>query len=275
MKTIIHLKRVIFSAILMLIFVSCTKDDVPLTTNGLLKKVKNGDFITTVISYNNFNLISEVNSTSFWRKFSYNDHNQLIKEEIAVNPDILSSSMPSSQTHEFVDPDKVGISMYRLFEYDNNGLLSRQLNYVPKDGQDELRSIITFEYNANNLIERLLLHDGDAELTQFRTYQYDSDGNVIEEDYYSYLFIPEGTGPKHLSKTTFEFDTYLNPYKIFEKSSGPGLSTNKNNITKSTTINYDPVPGQDPTTTSQISYEYNERTRYPTRVIGGEEFIYE
>jgi hypothetical protein len=275
MKTIIHLKRVIFSAILMLIFVSCTKDDVPLTTNGLLKKVKNGDFITTVISYNNFNLISEVNSTSFWRKFSYNDHNQLIKEEIAVNPDMLSSSMHSSQTHGFVDPDKVGISMYRLFEYDNNGLLSRQLNYVPKDGQDELRSIITFEYNANNLIERLLLHDGDAELTQFRTYQYDSDGNVIEEDYYSYLFIPEGTGPKHLSKTTFEFDTYLNPYKIFEKSSGPGLSTNKNNITKSTTINYDPVPGQDPTTTSQISYEYNERTRYPTRVIGGEEFIYE
>jgi hypothetical protein len=275
MKTIIHLKRVIFSAILMLIIVSCTKDDVPSTTNGLLKKVKNGDFITTVISYNNFNLISEVNSTSFWRKFYYNDQNQLIKEEIAVNPDMLSSSMPSSQTHEFVDPDKVGISMYRLFEYENNGFLSRQLNYVPKDGQDELRSIITFEYNANNLIEKLLLHDSDAELTQFRTYQYDSDSNVIEEDYYSYLFIPEGTGPKHLSKTTFEFDSYLNPYKIFEKSSSPGLSTNKNNITKSTTINYDPVPGQAPTTTSQISYEYNEKTRYPTRVIGGEEFIYE
>jgi hypothetical protein len=275
MKTTIHLKGVIFSAILMLIIVSCTKDDVPSTTNGLLKKVKNGDFITTVISYNNYNLISEVNSTSFWRKFYYNDQNQLIKEEIAVNPDMLSSSMPSSLTHEFVDPDKVGISMYRLFEYENNGLLSRQLNYVPKDGQDELRSIITFEYNSSNLVEKLLLHDSDAELTQFRTYQYDSDGNVIEEDYYSYLFIPEGTGPKHLSKTTFEFDTYLNPYKIFEKSSGPGLSTNKNNITKSTTINYDPVPGQDPTTTSQISYEYNERTRYPTRVIGGEEFIYE
>jgi hypothetical protein len=275
MKAIIHLKRVIFSAILMLIIVSCTKDDVPSTTNGLLKKVKNGDFITTVIAYNNYNLISEVNSTSFWRKFYYNDHNQLIKEEIAVNPDILSSSMPSSQTHEFVDPDKAGISMYSLFEYDNDGLLSRQLNYVPKDGQDELRSIITFEYNASNLKEKVLLHDGDAELTQFRTFQYDSDGNVIEEDYYSYLFIPEGTGPKHLSKTTFEFDSYLNPYKIFEKSSSPGLSTNKNNITKSTTINYDPVPGQDPTTTSQISYEYNERTRYPTRVIGGEEFIYE
>jgi hypothetical protein len=170
--------------------VSCTKDDYYPNSNGLLKKVKNGDFITEEISYNNYNLISEVNSWSFWRKFYYNDQNQLIKEEIAVNPDMLSSSIHSSQNHEFVDPNKVGISMYRLFEYDNNGLLFRQLNYVPKDGQDELRSIITFEYNANNLIEKLLLHDGNAELTQFRTYQYDSNSNVIEEDYYSYLFIP-------------------------------------------------------------------------------------
>jgi hypothetical protein len=274
MKTINYLKGVIFSAILMLNIVSCTKDhDSPI--NGLLKKVKQGDFITEEISYNNYDLISEVKSVSFWRKFYYNDQNQLIKEEIAINPYIFSSSMPSGQTHEFVDPNKVGLSMYRVFEYDNNGLLFRQLNYVPKDGQDELRSIITFEYNANNLIEKLLLHDGNAELTQFITYQYDFNGNVKEEDYYSYLFIPEGTGPKHLSKTTFEFDSYLNPYKIFEKSSGPGLFSNLNNVTKSITTNYDPVAGQAPTTISRISYEYNEKTRYPTRVINGEEFIYE
>lgn len=275
MKTINYLKGVIFSTILMLILACCTKDDFSSNTNGLLKKVKNGDFIKEEISYNNYNLVSEVNSTSFWRKFYYNDRNQLIKEEIAVNPDMLSSSMPSSQIYEFVDPNKVGISMYCLFEYDNNDLLIRQLNYVPKGGQDELRSMITFEYNANNLIEKVLLHDGNSAVTQFRTYQYDSNSNVIEEDYYSYLFIPEDTGPKHLSKTTFEFDSYLNPYKIFEKSNGPGLFTNKNNITKSITINYDPIPGFPGPNVSQISYEYNEKTQYPTRVINGEEFIYE
>lgn len=275
MKTNNYLQGVIFATILMIILVSCTKEDYSSGANGLLKKVKNGDYITEEISYNNFNLVSEVNSTSFWRKFYYNDRNQLIKEEIAVNPDMISSSLPSSLTHQFVDPKKVGISMYLLFEYDNTGLLIRQLNYMPKEGLDELRSMNTFEYNDNNLIEKVLLHDSNGKLTQFRTYQYDSNGNVTEENYYSYLFIPTGTGPKHLSKTTFEFDSYLNPYKIFEKSGGPGLFSNLNNITKSITNNYDPIPGIQATTTSTTTYEYNEKTRYPVRVINGEEFIYE
>ena len=274
MKTINFLKGLIFSAILISILLSCTKEDFYPNSNSLLKKVKNGDYITEEISYNNQNLISEVNSWSFWRKFYYNNQNQLIKEEIAANPAMLSSST-YSQNHDFVDPNKVGITMYCLFEYDNSGLLFRQLNYVPRDGQDELRSIITFEYNANNLIEKLLLHDRNAELTQFRTYQYDSNSNVIEEDYYSYLFIQEGTGPKHLSKTTYEYDTYLNPFRIFEKSNGPGLFRNKNNITKTTTINYYPSPGIAATMTSQRSYEYDEETGYPTKVVNGEEFIYE
>jgi hypothetical protein len=275
MKTNFSLRIMIFSAVLILVLLGCAKDDLSQNANGLLKKVKNGGYITEEISYNEFNLISELNGTQFWRKYYYNDQKQLIKEEIAINPNSLSSSMPSNPTYEFVDPNKVGISMYHLFEYDDKGLLIRQLNYLPKDGPDELRSSNSFEYNSNNLISKELLMNSDAEVTQFRTYQYDLNGNVIEENYYSYLFIPEGTGPKHLSKTTFEFDSYLNPYKIFEKANRPGLFSNLNNIIKSTTINYDPVPGLPATTTSQTSYEYNEKTRYPIRVINGEEFIYE
>jgi hypothetical protein len=275
MKTNFFLRIMIFSTVLILVLFGCAKDDLSQNANGLLKKVKNGGYITEEISYNEFNLISELNGTEFWRKYYYNDQKQLVKEEIAINPNSLSSSMPSNPTYEFVDPNKVGISMYHLFEYDEQGLLIKQLNYVPKDGPDDLRSLNTFEYNNNNLISKELLMNSDSEVTQFRTYQYDLNGNVIEENYYSYLFIPEGTGPKHLSKTTFEFDSYLNPYKIFEKANGPGLFRNLNNITKSTTINYDPVPGLPATTTSQISYEYNEKTKYPIRVINGEEFIYE
>jgi hypothetical protein len=275
MKTNFFLRIMIFSTVLILVLFGCAKDDLLPNTNGLLKKVKNGGYITKEISYNEFNLISEVNGTQFWRKYYYNDQKQLVKEEVAINPNGLSSSMPSNPPYEFVDPNKVGISMYHLFEYDEQGLLIKQLNYIPKDGPDELRSLNTFEYNNNNLISKELLMNSDSEVTQFRTYQYDLNGNVIEENYYSYLFIPEGTGPKHLSKTTFEFDSYLNPYKIFEKANGPGLFGNLNNITKSTTINYDPSPGLPATTTSQISYEYNERTKYPIRVINGEEFIYE
>jgi hypothetical protein len=165
--------------------------------------------------------------------------------------------------------------MYHLYEYDNNGKLTRQLNFIPKDGEDEFRSKRTFEYNDNNLISKELLYNGDNEVTQFKTYLYDSNGNVIEENYYSYLFIPAGTGPKHLYKTTYHYDSFFNPYKIFEQSGSPGINTNRNNIIKSQTINYDPAPGLPAISELEISYEYNHDTRYPIKVINGQEFIYE
>ena len=274
MKTFNYLRIVIFPIVLMIIIISCTKDNYSSNSNGniLLKKIKYRNYITEEFSYNTSNLISEVNSTSIWRKFYYNESNQLIKQEIAANQKMDNSS---EQSHEFIDPNKVGIWMYYIYEYDNNGLLIRQLNYVPKDGNDELRSMFTFEYYDNNLISKMLLHSGNAEVTQFWTYQYDSNGNATEIDYYSYLSLQEGTGPKLISKGTYEFDSYLNPYKIFEKSGSPGFYKNLNNIIKIVSINYELVPGRADTSTSQISYEYNEESKYPTRVINGEEYIYE
>jgi hypothetical protein len=174
-----------------------------------------------------------------------------------------------------VDPEKTGISMYHLYKYDNNGRLIRQLNYIPGDGADELRSKRTFEYNDSNLISKVLLFNSDDEVTQFWTYQYDSNGNVTEEDYYTWLFIPSGTGPKHLSKLTYEYDSFFNPYKIFEQSGNPGISRNRNNIIKTKSINYDPAPGMDTASESKTDYKYDYETGYPVRVINGEEFIYE
>lgn len=253
---------------------SCSDDgDLP-NQNGLLKKVKQGDYITEEISYNQNNLIDELNSTSFYRKFHYNQDLQLIKEEVAISPLSYSSSIPAGLVHEFVDPQKTGITMYHLYEYDNNGRLSTKLNYIPKDGDDEFRSKSTFEYNDNHLISKILLYNSNNEVTQFRSYSYDSNGNVIEEDYYTYLFITSGPSPKHMSKITFEYDSYNNPYKIFEKSGNPGIKSNANNIIKTKTINYDPAPGIPAVSESTTFYEYNYRTGYPTRVINGEEFIY-
>lgn len=274
MKTRICFKGVICATTTMLIFFSCTKEEYPSDSNDLLKKVKIDGSIVEEISYNSSNLVSEVNGTSFWRKFYYNDHYQLIKEEVAMDPLRLSSTFPTNPTHEFIDPDKVGISMYRLFEYDNNNRRIKQLTYVPTDGQDELRSTITYIYDDKGLINKVLLHNSDSEVTHFRTYLYDDNGNVKEENFYSYLFIPAGTGPKHLWKTTFEYDSYFNPYKIFEQSGYPGLNTNLNNVTKSHTTNYNPSPGLEAVSASETSYEYNRRTRFPIRVINGEEFIY-
>ena len=275
MKTRFYLRILIGAMAIMLFLSSCTKEGLLSNSNGLLKKIKNDGYIIKEISYNNDNLVLEVNSTSFWRKFYYNNNNKLIKQEVAIDPNSLSSLAPSSPIRDFIDPKKTGISMYNIYEYDTDGRLTKQLNYLPKDGEDELRSINTFEYNDNGFISKELLHDGDNVITQFRTYEYDSNGNVIVEDYYTYLFTPEGTGPKHLSKITFEYDSYLNPYKIFEQLGNPGLYTNLNNIIKRKIINYDPVPGIDAVSMSESTYEYNEKTKYPIRVINGEEFIYE
>ena len=275
MKNSVFSKCLSVTLVLIIFLSSCTKVDYLPTQNDFLKKIKQGDYIVEEISYNQNNLVSEVNSTLFYRKFHYNEKRKLIKEEVAISPNTISSSIIPGSTHEFVDPKKTGISMYHLYEYDNNNKLIRQLNYIPKDGEDEFRSKSTFEYNDNNQISKVLLYNDENEVTQFWTYLYDSDNNVIEENYYTYLFIPVGTGPKHLTKTTYQHDSFSNPYKIFEQSGNPGINTNKNNIIKTKTINYDPAPGLPAVSESETSYEYNHVTGYPIRVINGEEFIYD
>lgn len=253
----------------------CSKEVYQPDSNGLLQKVIYDGYIIEEISYNQNKLVNEVHSTSFYRKFHYNKDLKLIKEEVAVSPDLFSSSITPGTTHEFVDPDKTGISMYHIYEYDVNGRLSVQLNFIPKVGDDEFRSKRMFEYNDNNLISRILLYNSDNEVTQFRTYLYDSNNNVIEEDYYTYLFITSGASPKHMAKITFEYDSFRNPYKIFEQGGNPGIYSNTNNIIKTQTVHYEPSPGVPAFSETTTSYEYNHKTGFPVRVINGEEFIYE
>jgi hypothetical protein len=275
MKTRYILIGQIALSVLISTLFSCSDDGFVENSNGQLKKIKNGGYIVEEISYNQNSRVLEVKSTMFYRKFHYDTDLKLIKEEVAISPDSYSSSSSSISTHEFVDPKKTGISMYSLFEYDSIGRLSRKLNYIPKSGSDEFRSKTTLEYNDNNLITKELLYNNNGDVTQFRTYLYDSNGNVIEEDYYTYLFITPGTGPEHMSKITYEYDSFNNPYKIFELSGAPGIYTNKNNIIKTKTINYDPSPGIQATSESTTSYEYNLTTGFPTKVVNGEEYIYD
>ena len=254
---------------------SCAKNSFVPNQNNFLKKIKSGGYIVDQYTYNHDNLLDEVNSTLFYRKFHYDNNNKLIKEEVAISPDSFSSVMPSGMTHEFVDPNKTGISMYSVYEYSDNGNLSRQLNYVPSNGLNELRSIRTFEYDINNRISKVLLLDGDEVVTQFLTFLYDNNGNVIEENSFSCLFIPAETGPTHISKVTFEYDSYFNPYIIFKQTGRPGINSNLNNIIKIRTYNLEHIPGIDDFSESETKYEYNNESGYPVKVINGEEFIYD
>jgi hypothetical protein len=265
----------ILAAAILLASSGCSKEGYLPDSYGLLKRIMNDGYVVEEISYNQDNLVNEVNSIFFYRRFHYNQSHKLAKEEVAVSPDLFSSSVIPGSTHEFVDPDKTGISMYHIYEYDDNGRLSVQLNYIPETGNDELRSKREFEYNDKNLISKMLLYNSDNEVTQFNTYLYDSNNNVIEEDYWTYLFITSGASPKHMAKITFEYDSFRNPYKIFEQGGNPGIYTNTNNIIKTKSIHYESAPGIPAYSETTTSYEYNPDTGFPVRVIDGEEYIYE
>ncbi len=274
MKKRISLSLPVFLLLLILFLSNCTEYGFTPGSNEFLKKIKSGGYIIEEISYNQNNLISEVKSTTFYRKFHYNEKLQLVKEEVAASPDMLSSMAPVTQSHEFVNPVETGISMYHIYEYANNDNLVSQLNFIRQNGKLVYRSKWTFEYNDSNQISKVLLHDGKDEVTQFRTYLYDDNGNVKEEDYFTYLFIPEGTGPKHLNKTTYEYDSFFNPFIVFKLKGIPGMYTNLNNIVSYKSVNYEHTPGISDTTESTTSYEYNYETGFPVRIKNGEEYIY-
>lgn len=275
MKNRIHYLKLSQLLIIIAVLPSCTKDGYLPNPNNCLKKIRSDGYVVEQISYNQNNLVSEVNSTMFYRKFHYDNNYRLIKEEVAISPNSFSSTILPGTTHEFVDPDKTGIWMYHFYKYQDNGNLVRKLNFVPEDGQLVFRSMTTYEYNDNNMISIAFLHDSDSAVTQFWTYRYDTNRNVIEENYYTYLFILSGTGPKHLNRTNYEYDSYFNPFTIFKHTGRPGIYTNTNNIIKTKTFNYEPTPGIDDYSEYETSYEYNYESGYPLRVKGGEEYIYE
>lgn len=237
---------------------SCTKnDDVP--TGALYKVIKNG-YVTEEFSYNKNDLILEINSTSVHRKFYYDQNSKLTKEELRVKHDFTESDR-----YEFIDPQEIEISASILYEYDSTGKLIRKLTYLHNVNDSYLYTINTFEYDNEGLISKELFQFGEKPVSQTKTFLYDSNGNVKEEEMW--------LGPLHTRKT-IEYDSFLNPYAIFKQTGSPGINTNKNNILKLSVFDYNPSQGLDSISGYQVSYEYNYESGYPTKVIRGEEYIY-
>jgi hypothetical protein len=275
MRTTLRYLAISLMIIFMLSMAGCTKNENDSSPNGLLKKVIVNGYTTEEYAYNGENMIEEVNSTAIYMKFSYDQSSRLVKEELAMNPDMLSSKMPDISNTGFVDPDKTGITMYLLFKYGPSGNLVRQLAFVSSNGKFEYRSMRKFEYDDNNKISKTLLYDNDSLLTQYVTFQYDSRGNVSEENGYSYLFLPEGSEPSHLYKSTFEYDNYLNPFTIFSGTGSPGIYSNINNITKVLSISYQETPGLPGQSQYVFSYEYDPDLHYPVKSSEGSEYVYD
>ena len=271
MKT--SLKIFSFIVIALIVITSCNK--------GLNRVfIKSGDFsIKSIVAdgktvqkfvYNSSRQIAETHSFYFFNKYSYDNNNRLVKQEIAVDPDIYSSSMHIKS--ELMTSQNSTFTNYYIFEYNSAGKLVTQKNYFKKEDKFEYTSKISLIYEGDKIVKRNI-HDVTNSITQFYTYEYDSKGNVINEKYYSFLFIT-GTEPKLIRETSFKYDDKNNPFKVFQDLGIPGFYSNTNNIIESNSVLHENVPGVEKYTTSRTTYEYNDKG-FPTIVNQSEEYIYD
>lgn len=254
------------------IHTSCTKDQLIENPNDSIYAIKsvfgygktNSKFI-----YNAIGKISEYQSFCFCNLFVYDEIGRLVKQEIAADPDLYSSQ--SHDRSELMTSQNSTFTGYSIYEYDQGGRLKSIKNYFKKNNVFEYTSMNSFEYNGDNIV-KLNLHNSENIITQFYTYEYDANRNILTEKYFSSLSF-KSADPQLISETTFKFDNENNPFKIYQKLGRPGLYTNTNNIIESSTVLFLDTPGIDKYSTSKTNYEYNIKG-FPVKVIA-ENSVYE
>lgn len=263
-KNIMKIKLIDLIILVPTLFASCSKD-LPVDNfpdeSYSIKSVWSDGKNSAKYIYNKDGKIIESQGFYYFKKFNYDLNGRLVKKEIAVDPDIASSTM--HEKTELMTSENSTFTGYSEFEYDGDSKLMIIKNYVKENDQYEYISMNSVEYEGDKIV-RMNLHDAQNIMTQCYTYEYDGSGNVIKEKYYSYLFLV-GTEPKLISEVSFKFDNKNNPYRIYKDLGLPGLYSNKNNILETSTILYVDVPGIDKYTTSKTAYEYNDQG-FPVKV---------
>lgn len=262
-------KLIGFLIIVLTIITSCSNDPIMVDDSYSIKSVvSNGKVIEKYI-YNDNNKIVEDQSFYFCNKYIYDNNGQLIKQEIAIDLDIASSTIHIKS--ELMTSQNSTFTANRIFEYNTEGKLLTQKYYVKKNDQFEYTSMVSLEYVGDRIV-KWNLHNNQNTITQYYTYEYDGKGNILKEKQYSYLFAL-GTEPKLIRETSFKYDDKNNPFKIYKNLGYPGIYTNTNNIIESNSDLYEDVPGIAKFTTSKTTYEYN-KIGYPIKVNNDEEYKY-
>ena len=252
------------------IITSCSNDPIVIDDSYSIKSVVSNGKVIEKFIYNDNNKIVEDQSFYFCNKFIYDNNGQLIKQEMAMDPDMASSTIHIKT--ELMTSQNSTFTAYRIFEYSTEGKLLAKKYYVKKNDQFVYTSMVSLEY-AGDRIVKWNLHNEQNTITQYYTFEYDGKGNILKEKHYSYLFTA-GTEPKLIRETSFKYDYKSNPFIIYKNLGYPGLYTNTNNIIESNSVSYEDVPGIDKITTSKTTYEYNPKT-YPVKVNNDVEYIYE
>lgn len=243
-----------------LCFTSCKKEDKTENlyySDILLSQVNSGDLAVHGLTYNSAYLIHESTEPFTYKRFSYNDQNFLLKVEMAYSFNEFSCSMLPGQSLES-DPRKAKISQYSEFEYDAGLRLIKKSTYFINNGNSQLNYYQTYDY-VNAKIVKLNMFNPQGLLIQYDDYIYDDNGNITRDDQYS-----NNSGINLIKSVIYEFDNKNNPYLVFACEGNPGIYTNKNNITKETSVYYN---GTAESSSNIIihSYEYNSLD-YPLKI---------
>ncbi len=240
--------------VLLTLIASCEQDELSEIqfTDGLrIKSVASNDQVVSRYKYDQQGNIAEWESTFFYNRYLYDDEGRLIRSESAVDPLSLSAVFVEKTT--LMTSENAAIDRYQTFDYGPDGKLAEIKTYLEKEGDFVYTSMGSFEYDGEAIV-RTNLHNETGKITQFRTYEYDSRGNVKHEKYYSLVSTQE---PELMNESTFRYDEKRNPFSVFKALGNPGLFSNVNNIMEAKT-----------------TYAYNQDD-YPVKVVSGNsEFAY-
>ena len=234
------------------------------TNNEHIKSIWSNGTIVQKYNYDFSGRIVEENSLYYFKKYIYDTNGRLEKVESAFNTYLLSSSYsPDWERKEFMTSKNSEVNSYSLYSYDGTGKLSVIKNYFKETGKDfEYRSMQSVEFDGDNIV-KFNYHEPEGKITQYYIYTYDKYGNVTKEKYYINIFGPENTLE---SETSYQYDSYKNPYRILRMLGNPGLWSNANNIIEVNTTRYRDIPGIDKYSSSKNTYKYN-KNGYPIKVI--------
>jgi len=251
--------------VLIALILACSKIDKDnySTDNEHIKSISINGEIVHKYFYDVAGRIVEENCRTYFKRYLYNENGQLVKvEEAWNNAAISSSSSAFVGKTEFITSQNSAVSNYSLYEYDNAGRLVKTKHYFKSlndpNGKFEHSSTRTFEYEGTNIV-RKNWYDPETEQTGLMyEYIYDNKGNILKEKNYSSI----GSKPELVSETSYKYDNFKNPFRIFSITGSHGMYTNVNNIIEQSFFLYRTRER----TTSKPTYKYNENG-YPVRAI--------
>ncbi len=247
-------RLILFTSVFILILNSCEKEQgfEDFQSSTLIRQVSGTEDQMQILTYyTTRNIFEEVTRFSY-RKFLYNNKNQLIKIDKAFTFNPLSCAIiPGTSFEDGDDPRNAKITQFDAFEYSDNGNLKTKKSYYMNDDNELLMNYSTYEYE-NGKVTKINLYNPQDQLTHYYTYQYDDSGNVTTEEYY---YMQDFTDAQLQTRIVYEYDTKNNPFRVFAVEGTPGRNNSKNNITRQTTINY--YGGDEQSYIVEYVYEYN------------------